>query len=221
MTKISSKSAKDRLLEAAVKSFAMNGYNGTSTRMLVKEADVNISAIPYYFENKEGLYEAVLWHIISKFREERAEKAQEIRNALAQSDLSHEKARDLLHDFMGSVADFLLSEQASPYMGQIMVREQMQPSFVFDRFYDDMMKPMHETLTRLVAHLMNKPAENMDCILCTHAIFGQTAIFKTHKEMIFRRMGWTKFGENEAKAIKEIILKNTDAIIAAHRKSTP
>jgi AcrR family transcriptional regulator len=36
---------KEKLLQAAFKLFAENGYNGTSTRSLCKMADVNISPL--------------------------------------------------------------------------------------------------------------------------------------------------------------------------------
>jgi AcrR family transcriptional regulator len=36
--------------------FALNGYNATSTRDIVSEAGVNISAIAYHFGGKEGLF---------------------------------------------------------------------------------------------------------------------------------------------------------------------
>ncbi len=215
------KDAKKRLLEAAAKTFATHGFEGASTRMLAKEASVNISAIPYYFGSKEGLYEALIRHIISIIRQERGEKAQEITKALNQEGLTVKKATALLHEFIGGFAEFLLSNRASPHMAQILIREQMQPSPAFEIFYGEMMKPMHETLTQLVAYLTNLPPDSKEAVLCTHSIFGQLVIFKTHKEFMLRRMGWKAYGPAETKEITTMILQNTDAIIAAHRKKTP
>lgn len=39
--------------------FAAHGYEGASTRQIADEAAVNISAITYYFESKEGLYRSI------------------------------------------------------------------------------------------------------------------------------------------------------------------
>ncbi|MEN0057355.1 MAG: TetR/AcrR family transcriptional regulator [Bdellovibrio sp.] len=58
--------SEDRLLSAALEIFSKNGFNGTTTRMIAKKADVNESLIGRYFEGKEGLLIAV----IERFLEE-------------------------------------------------------------------------------------------------------------------------------------------------------
>mgnify|MGYP001116188502 CR=1 FL=1 len=213
------KDSKERLLEAGTKVFAKDGFEGASTRKIVKEAGVNISAIPYYFGSKDGLYEAVIRRIISMVFAEQGEKASEISAALESGKISKERARGFLHDLLRGFAEFLLSDRASPQMAQIMVREQMQPTVVFDIIYKGAMEPVHQTLTRLVAHLTDLPSDSQRAILCTHTIIGQLTTFKTHKEMILRRSGWKKYSDKEAETIIDAVLFNTDAIIAAHKKA--
>jgi AcrR family transcriptional regulator len=50
--------ARHRLLHTALRLFAQKGFAKTSTREIAREAEVNISAISYYFGDKEGLYAA-------------------------------------------------------------------------------------------------------------------------------------------------------------------
>lgn len=50
---------KDKLLLSALELFALNGFNATTTRMVADNAGCNIGSIKYYFEDKNGLYEAV------------------------------------------------------------------------------------------------------------------------------------------------------------------
>lgn len=52
-------SKEENILFAAEKLFAKNGFGGTSTREICKEAGVNISMISYYFGSKEKLYERI------------------------------------------------------------------------------------------------------------------------------------------------------------------
>lgn len=52
--------SRELLIQAAQKVFSKNGYEGTSTRDIAKEAGVNISLISYHFQGKEGLYGACL-----------------------------------------------------------------------------------------------------------------------------------------------------------------
>src|SRR5262250_3087304 len=55
-----SKATRDKIIKAASRAFAVNGYEGASIRAIVAEADVNQAAINYHFGSKEGLYRAVL-----------------------------------------------------------------------------------------------------------------------------------------------------------------
>jgi TetR/AcrR family transcriptional regulator, regulator of cefoperazone and chloramphenicol sensitivity len=49
---------RNRLLLAAIRLFALQGYAQTSTRELAEAAQVNVAAISYYFGDKAGLYRA-------------------------------------------------------------------------------------------------------------------------------------------------------------------
>ena len=50
--------ASERLLSAALQLFAEKGFGNTSIRDLAHKAQVNVSAISYYFKDKVGLYKA-------------------------------------------------------------------------------------------------------------------------------------------------------------------
>jgi AcrR family transcriptional regulator len=53
------------ILQVAERLFAEDGFDGTSIRMIAKEAQVNIAMISYYFGSKEKLLEALIVHRIS------------------------------------------------------------------------------------------------------------------------------------------------------------
>lgn len=53
---------KDKIIEVAATLFARNGFSGTSVREIAKQADVNLSAINYHFDNKDKLYLQVFAH---------------------------------------------------------------------------------------------------------------------------------------------------------------
>lgn len=56
---MSSQETKERILQNALKLFALQGFEATSTRQIAQNSNVNLSAISYHFESKEGLYKAV------------------------------------------------------------------------------------------------------------------------------------------------------------------
>jgi AcrR family transcriptional regulator len=64
---------KDKILDTAEKLFALEGYSVTSLRKITSEAGVNLAAINYHFQTKEGLLVALLHRRIDPVNEERIE----------------------------------------------------------------------------------------------------------------------------------------------------
>jgi AcrR family transcriptional regulator len=61
--------ARATLIQTAARLFAEHGFEAVSTRMLSKEAGVNIAMIAYYFGSKEKLFEAIIDEKLPKSRE--------------------------------------------------------------------------------------------------------------------------------------------------------
>lgn len=51
---------RSKLIEIATPLFATKGFSAVSVRELTVAAQINLSAISYYFSGKEGLYQAIL-----------------------------------------------------------------------------------------------------------------------------------------------------------------
>jgi AcrR family transcriptional regulator len=62
---------KERILEAAFKLFAENGFSGTSLRSITAEAGVNLASVNYHFGSKDELIRALFRHLIGPVNEER------------------------------------------------------------------------------------------------------------------------------------------------------
>ncbi|MDX8359274.1 forespore capture DNA-binding protein RefZ [Cytobacillus sp. IB215316] len=56
---------KQKIINAAIELFNVNGYTGTSVRDIANRAKVNVANISYYFVSKEGLLE----YLVSNFFE--------------------------------------------------------------------------------------------------------------------------------------------------------
>ena len=59
---------KERILNAAVKLFSEKGYNATSVRDIVSEANINVSMVSYYFRGKRGILEEILKDFFNKLK---------------------------------------------------------------------------------------------------------------------------------------------------------
>ena len=60
MTEPNSSNTKEQILNVSERLFAENGFAGTSLRSVIREAEVNLSAVNYHFGSKEGLLGAVI-----------------------------------------------------------------------------------------------------------------------------------------------------------------
>lgn len=69
---------KERILDAAERLFADEGYAATSLRDITKEADVNLAAVHYHFGSKIELLKAVLSRRFEPVNEERLRRLTEV-----------------------------------------------------------------------------------------------------------------------------------------------
>lgn len=51
---------KDHILKMAENLFSVNGFKGTTTRMIAQESKVNLGTLTYYFGNKEDLFKELI-----------------------------------------------------------------------------------------------------------------------------------------------------------------
>jgi AcrR family transcriptional regulator len=70
---VASIDTKERILDAAERLFAANGFAGTSLRAITREAGVNLAAVHYHYGTKEDLLRAVLSRIVVPVNRERLE----------------------------------------------------------------------------------------------------------------------------------------------------
>ncbi|MGE5147905.1 MAG: TetR/AcrR family transcriptional regulator, partial [Candidatus Eiseniibacteriota bacterium] len=63
---------RTRILDAAEKLFALDGYATVSLRRITQEAKANVAAVNYYFKSKDALLEAIFVRRMVPINEERA-----------------------------------------------------------------------------------------------------------------------------------------------------
>ena len=64
---------KDKILDAAERLFARDGFDATSLRAITTEAQVNLAAVNYHFKSKEALMLAVFARHLKPVAEQRKE----------------------------------------------------------------------------------------------------------------------------------------------------
>jgi AcrR family transcriptional regulator len=95
---LSDADTKKRILDAAERLFADQGFDATSLRSITAQASVNLAAVNYHFGSKEGLIRAVLSRRIEPLNSERLR----LLDALEQGSPSRaEDVEEILRCFFG------------------------------------------------------------------------------------------------------------------------
>jgi len=126
---------RERVLGAALQTFAAQGFAGSSVRDIARKARIRVSSLYHYFPSKEALYEAVLGKLEDEVRELTF-------GAISQSpDL-----RAMGRESVGKIFDFLLANPAYVKLG---FHDRLDGVALFDRratdrwlgLMDGLMKP--------------------------------------------------------------------------------
>jgi AcrR family transcriptional regulator len=206
---------RQRLIEVALEVFGEYGFNGASTRMLADQAGVNLAAIPYHFQGKEGLYRAAAEHIVDRMKEFTAPTLGEIEQSLRNPQLSRGDALHLLHRYTDMMAAILVGSKEVDSHCAFVMREHLQPGAAFDILYKGMMRRILNACAGLLAVIFHQSQSDAIINLRASAIFGQILIFRTSRNVMLRRLGWKDFSGDRLALIQSIIWDHVDRIVAA------
>ena len=122
----------DKIIEAAIPLFAKKGFVAVSIREIADAAQVNSSAISYYFKGKEGLYQAVLEKNFSPLNE-LVKTAKALSSLTATERLTmYAKNIALIHHERPFLTRFMMSELANPTpCGAIVIKKNISQFYEF------------------------------------------------------------------------------------------
>ena len=141
--------SRERLLLAAMRLFAEQGFAKTSTREIALAAGTNIASISYYFGDKAGLYRAAFT--------EPAPKAHEDIAAFTNPDNT---LRESLLAFYGQLLGPLKQGDLARLCMRLWYREMLEPTGLWTEKVDNGIRPAHEGLVLLLGRHMG--IENLD-----------------------------------------------------------
>ncbi len=205
---------QDRLLEAAIDIFGRHGYDAATTRMIARTANVNISAIPYYFGGKEGLYRAVIDHIVSLIATPLAESNEQISRISFSGKEGKEHAVKLLDTLLTSFIMFIVGSPQASRVAPIILREQLFPSSAYDIIYSGFMSIALNSMSTLLMFISGETSEKK-CKLRAMTLLGQVLVFRVARETAVRALNIDGYSSEETEQIRTIILEHTKSITSA------
>jgi AcrR family transcriptional regulator len=149
---------RQRLLDAALRLFAQQGYARTSTREIAETAGVNVAAISYYFGDKAGLYRAAFFEPLCG----RAAP-------LAFDGLTLAQALGAL--FADLIAP-LRAGEASRLCMRLRFREMFEPTGLWEEELRRDIAPLHAALVGVLQRHLGAPAADAEVHRLAIAIVG-------------------------------------------------
>jgi len=172
---------RSKIIKAAVRIFAEDGYDGASIRHIVAKADVNQAAINYHFGSKEGLYRAVLASALEALL--RTDVAPARAPAGAPTNLAREAA--LLAFIRRQLRPMLARDELSQYL-RIFNWETVRPTPAFRKFMAEEAGPYLAGAAALVRRFLPPEATEQQAVLGALWLFGQCSIFVRNCEQLAR-----------------------------------
>ena len=144
--------SRERLLLAAMRLFAEQGFAKTSTREIALAAGTNIAAISYYFGDKAGLYRAAFTDLSPHSQDDIVELTDPA------IDL-----REALRRFYSQMLDPLKQGDVARLCMRLWFREMLEPTGLWHEEIDNDIKPSHAGLVMVLArHIGAKaPADDL------------------------------------------------------------
>lgn len=166
--------ARHRLLHAALRLFARKGFAKTSTREIAREAGVNISAISYYFNDKNGLYGAC-------FSEPMGGDSDDLVAICNTPGLSLEEA---LRICFASVIEPLKQGEIVRQCIQLHMREMLEPTSQWAEELERDIKGPHRAIAELLCRHLKVERADDDIHRLTFAITGLSMQLYVNQDFI-------------------------------------
>ncbi|MEO0323155.1 MAG: TetR/AcrR family transcriptional regulator [Myxococcota bacterium] len=169
---------RDRIVEAAIRAFADDGFEGASTRRIADLAGANQGLITYHFGSKEKLWQAAVDALLGGFREALVER------------MAHLGDADLRSRFRLLIFFFVRYAARRPEQMRLMVQEGKSASPRTDWLVERHLRPLVTQLSPLIAHAQDKgvlvegPFANL-----FYALTGATSLIFTHARECERLTG--------------------------------
>lgn len=167
-----------RLIEAAGKVFAEQGFKAATVRDICAMAGANVAAVNYHFGGKEGLYSEVL-----RFAH---------RKAVGQSDqlaavFAGKSPEERLRMFVSGFLMNLFSEGEIAWYSRLMTREMVDPTSALEDLLREEVCPRRDLLIGIVGELIGPGATREQIEFCSRSVIGQM-VFYVHCRPVIERM---------------------------------
>jgi AcrR family transcriptional regulator len=156
---------RERLLDAAERLFAENGFAATSVRDITAAASSNVAAVNYHFGGKHNLYHEVFRRRMAAMRDQRIASIRQVQGGA-------NSLEGVLYAFATAFLQPLVDRSSGRLLIELISREMLDPQLPRELFLAEVVGPVQEALaeaiTKVTPGLDAGPAK-----LCVVSIVGQ------------------------------------------------
>lgn len=199
---IKGQQTKQRLVEEAIRLFAIKGVDAVGTRELAGAAGTNIASISFHFGSKEGLYAAVIESVAAELA---AIHRQALDEAAKGSAAAGEDAKGRACRAMACLTKGLLTSHRSQWMSLLLQREFIAPTPSFEKIYAQAVQPTLASVARLLAKATGRDTHSSDIKVLAYAFFIMASAFSRNKITFLRFAGRSEYAEQDIDAISRVL----------------
>ena len=204
-----------RLIDVAIRLFGERGYEGASSREIAREAGVNAPALQYYFDSKEGLYQACALHLAETAATHFAPAITVAETLLARDDATPAALIEAFLGLQDSIADFLLCGEEAQQRRLFIAQEQSGNGASAAELERPERHRMGHTCSAIIARLTGRPVDDPLTRLRQMTANGQLMVFHVVPRTALQAMGWQHLeGENLA-FLKQTVRAQTRVLISS------
>lgn len=195
--------SRKKIINSAIILFANKGFDSTSTREICKHAGVNLSLIPYYFGNKDGLYTNIIESIINyglAFMQDDLDKTQSINS------MNIDEKIELYRSILEKYTEFLYSENVPSSFVVLMVKEQTVSHSKFSEIYSQKINILYSALRKILASILNKKEKDKAITFEVSSIIGQILGYKLMDRATLDSLEQDFYTKDDNKKIKSIVM---------------
>ncbi|ALV06310.1 CerR family C-terminal domain-containing protein [Roseateles depolymerans] len=194
-----------RIIEVALRLFAERGFEGASTREIAKQAGVNAPALQYYFDNKEGVYQACAKHIVDSSIEHFLPAVERAEEVLERPDASRDDLFAAFGGLLDAIAEHQLLPDDAEHRRLFMAHEQVGhgPNLIFQMMDKTLRPRMARVTTHLVSRYSGMDLKDPTLSMRILMMMGQLMVFSLGRRMQLAKLGWERFGPKEVATIKQ------------------
>jgi AcrR family transcriptional regulator len=150
--------SRERLLQAAMRLFAAQGFSNTSTREIALAAGANVAAISYYFGDKAGLYRATLTDFMPPTEVN-----------IAHFDKPEFTLREALHGYYTQMLAPMMEGELTEQRLRMWLREVLEPTGIWQNEIENGIRPEFEAFAKVLARHLKAPVDD-EVYRLVHAI---------------------------------------------------